>query len=52
MKATNQKVYESPKAEVIAIERHGVLCGSGAASTSTNAGGGATQMHVDNGIVW
>jgi len=51
MKATNQKVYEAPKAEVIVIEIQGVLCAS-APAASTGAGGGTTNMNVQNGYGW
>ena len=51
MKATNQKVYEAPKAEVIKIVSQGVLCAS-APAASTGAGGGTTNMNVQNGYGW
>lgn len=50
MKATNQKVYEAPKAEVIEIEIQGVLCVSGGAAFST--GGGTTNMNISDGHGW
>ena len=42
MKRTNQTPYESPKAEIIVIERQGVLCASGGGSTipGTTGNGG------------
>ena len=39
MKATKQKVYEAPKAEVIEIVSQGVLCASSGMSTSVGDGG-------------
>ena len=50
MKASKQKFYEAPKAEVIEIESQGVLCASGGAAFST--GGGTTNMNVNNGYGW
>ena len=50
MKTTNQKVYESPKAEIIVIEHQGVLCASGGAAFST--GGGTTNMGINTGNGW
>ena len=52
MKTTNQKVYESPKAEVIEIEAQGVLCTSGGAATSPGTGGGTTNMGINSGYGW
>ena len=46
------KSYEAPKAEVIEIESQGVLCASSAAATSTGAGGGTTNMGINNGYGW
>lgn len=51
MKATKQKVYEAPKLEIIEIESQGVLCAS-APAASTGAGGGTTNMNVQNGYGW
>ena len=50
MKTTKQKVYASPKAEVIAIEPQGVLCTSW--DESANAGGGTTDMNYNSGYGW
>ena len=50
MKVTS-KPYESPKAEVIAIENQGVLCTS-APAASTGAGGGTTNMGINSGYGW
>ena len=52
MKTTKQKVYASPKAEVIEIEAQGVLCTSSGAATSTGAGGGTTDMNYGTGYGW
>lgn len=41
---TTEKRYESPKAEVIAIEPQGILCTSGGGGTVTNKGAGTTNM--------
>ena len=41
----NNKRYESPQAEVIAIETRSVLCGSGGA-VATNANGGTETMNM------
>ncbi len=51
MKASKQKVYEAPMAEIIEIEIQGVLCAS-APAASTGAGGGTTNMNVQNGYGW
>ena len=51
MKATNQKVYEAPMAEVIEIVSQGVLCAS-APTASTGAGGGTTNMNINTGNGW
>ncbi len=45
-----RKTYEAPKVEVIEIETQGVLCVSGDAAAS--AGGGTTNMNVNNGYGW
>ena len=45
----NNKHYEAPQAELIVIEMQGVLCASGAYSTST--GGGTEGMGMSN-INW
>lgn len=50
MKASKQKVYEAPMAEVIVIESQGVLCVSGGVSTSK--GGGTTNMNIQDGYGW
>jgi hypothetical protein len=50
MKTTNQKDYESPMTEIIAIEFQGVLCASGGAAFST--GGGTTNMNIQDGNGW
>ncbi len=52
MKTTKQKVYESPKVEVIEIEAQGVLCASGGAATSPGTGGGTTDMNYGTGYGW
>ena len=44
MRKTNKR-YESPQAEVIAIETRSVLCGSGGAVV-TNANGGTETMNM------
>ena len=49
MKTTKLKVYEAPKAEVIAIESQSVLCASGGASTPGITGMGGTQFGTNNG---
>ena len=51
MKATKQKVYETPQVEVIEIEPQGMLCAS-APAASTGAGGGTTNMNVNDGYGW
>lgn len=43
--------YVAPMAEVIVIESPGVLCAS-APAVSTGAGGGTTNMNVQNGYGW
>ena len=43
--------YVAPMAEVIVIESQGVLCAS-APVVSTGAGGGTTNMNVQNGYGW
>ena len=43
--------YVAPMAEVIVIESQGVLCAS-APTASTGAGGGTTNMNVQNGYGW
>lgn len=50
MKASKQKVYEAPMAEVIVIESQGVLCVSGGAAFSTGAG--TTNMNLSGGHGW
>jgi len=50
MKTAKQKVYEAPKAEIIAIESQGVLCASSGAATTTG-GGGTTNMNIQ-GYGW
>ena len=53
MKTTKQKLYEAPKAEIILIETQGVLCASEpSASVSTGAGGGTTNMNIQDGYGW
>ena len=44
MKATNQKVYEAPKAEIIEIETQGILCTSAEGGSS----GGTESMNMTN----
>ncbi|MBR0175813.1 MAG: hypothetical protein IJQ11_00080 [Bacteroidales bacterium] len=44
MKATNQKVYEAPKAEIIEIETQGVFC----ASSAGGSRGGTESMNMTN----
>lgn len=51
MKTKKQMVYEAPHAEVIAIEPQGVLCAS-APDASTGAGGGTTNMNIQDGYGW
>lgn len=43
MKVTTKR-YESPKAEIIAIETQSVLCASGGGNIETNKGAGTTNM--------
>ncbi len=53
-KSLKRQGYEAPQAEVIAMETQGVLCASGEtpAPTSTNAGGGTTNMGYNSGYGW
>ena len=51
MKTTNQKIYESPKAEIIEVESQGVLCAS-APAAFINAGVGTTNMNIQDGYGW
>ena len=44
MKASKQKVYEAPMAEVIEIETQGVLC----ASSTGGSRGGTESMNMTN----
>lgn len=46
------KRYEAPRAEVIEIESQGILCASGGAATNTGAGGGTTNMTINDGFGW
>ena len=52
MKTTKLKVYEAPKAEVIAIESQSVLCASGGDASSTTGGGRTNNMGINNGFGW
>ena len=53
MKRTNQKAYESPKAEIIVIECQGVLCASGGgAPTSGITGNGGISFGTNNQGGW
>ena len=51
MKNTNKR-YESPKAEVIAVESLGVLCASGGTETSTFNGNGGISFGTNNTGSW
>ena len=51
MKTAKLKVYEAPKAEVIAVESQSVLCASGGAS-STTGGGRTNNMGINDGFGW
>ena len=52
MKAKRLKVYEAPKAEVIAIESQSVLCASGGASTPGITGNPNGTQFGTNGGSW
>ena len=52
MKTTKWKVYETPKAEVIAVEAQGVLCASGGGASSTTGGGTTNNMGINNSFGW
>ena len=52
MKTTKLKVYEAPKAEVIAIESQSVLCASGGGASFSTGGGTTTNMGINNGFGW
>ena len=43
--------YEAPSLEVIEMESQGVICASGEAATAS-AGGGTTNMGMNNGYGW
>ena len=49
MKTINNKHYEAPKAELIAIEHQGVLCASGGGNAP---GAGITGMNNGNTYGW
>ena len=51
MKNKQQKRYEAPRVEVIAIATQSVLCASGATPTPApaNPGGNGFQFGTDNG---
>ena len=51
MKTTKQKVYETPKTEIIEIESQGILCASAGAVTTTGSGG-TTNMNMNTGYGW
>ena len=48
MKKTNNKHYEAPKAEAIAMETQGVLCASGSGAAAGHTGNGF-QFGTQNG---
>ena len=52
MKTAKLKVYEAPKAEVIAIEAQGVLCASGGDASFSTGGGRTNSMGINNSFGW